>query len=251
MKGFTGCIWNHGIGTKHNESHWGVLLLPINTSAVDKHWKLKSCFWSRAVSVQEKMGIGALQTDSGVDMKGWFPPTEQRGPRAVWQRKKFKLELNQSIRNLWSAQFCSVPFLTWGLEATCYPVLQMCYCWDISVAAKILAVSFWRWTWTSLNSDYGTALARSRSMLTDKLKLVCVLLVLMMEWFWEQWRKHSNFSKISEKGGKQSWVFAVYIWIILRSAIWYLKKAKNTSWVISGKENHRICLQDDVGSCEL
>lgn len=101
--------------------------------------------------------------------------------------------------------FCPVPFLTWGLEATSYPVLEICYCWCISAAAKSLAVSFWRWTWTSLNSDYRTALTRSTSMLTGKLKLVCVLLLMMMGWFWEQWRKHCNFSKILEKGGKQSW----------------------------------------------
>lgn len=91
------------------------------------------------------------------------------------------------------------------------PVLEICYCWCISVAAKILAVSFWRWTRACLNSDYRTALTRFRSVLTDKLKLVSVLFLMMMEWFWEQWRKPCNFSKITEKGGKQSWVFAVYI----------------------------------------
>lgn len=102
-------------------------------------------------------------------------------------------------------------FLDLRIRGHFCPVLEICYCWCISVAAKILAVSFWRWTRTCLNSDYRTALTRFRSMLTDKLKLVSVLFLMMMEWFWEQWRKPCNFSKITENGGKQSWVFAVYI----------------------------------------
>lgn len=35
--------------------------------------------------------------------------------------------------------------------------------------------------------------------------------------------QHFSLSKISAKGGKQSWVFTVYKWIMLRSAIWFLK----------------------------
>lgn len=69
--------------------------------------------------------------------------------------------------------------------------------------------------------------------------------ILIIEQFWEQWRKHCNFSKISEKGGKQRWAFAVYIWFML--GIWFKKKTKHIlSHLWEGKSENmfsRWCLE--------
>lgn len=168
-------------------------------------------------------------------MKGWFPAQSS----VVEEKNWVKLEYQELIKC-----FCSASFLTWGLEATFYPVLEVSYCWFVSVAAKILAVSFWRWTWICLNPDYRTALTRSRSMLAVNLPVF---------YFWWWWNGLGTVEKtlqlyqdFRERRKAKLGLCSLYMNHAQECNLMKKKKKKNTSWVISGKENQKICFQDDV-----
>lgn len=124
---------------------------------IGKHWKLKSCSRSRTVSVRGKMGIGVLQTDLWVNMKGWFPAHRAKGSQSSVVEEK-KLSWRQT--RVWGIYeiFCSVSFLTWGLEATSYPVLEIMLLLVYFCCCQDFGCEYWRWTWTCLNSDYRTVL---------------------------------------------------------------------------------------------